>query len=168
MKLMHHARAGRGSRIRFAILAALLLVPVPGIAQQANPLSLTVGDKVRLREPGRTDVVTATVADVTAESFSFFVEGEPGMVLMPYVNVDTITVRRRIPRKSAVSSGFWGMFLGATAGAITGPFAAPSMSLDTGPAMAAFTVGGGTVGAVIGGAIGALVFPNRWYRHVLR
>lgn len=160
-------RFRRRTAVLRAILFLLLFSPAQGLAQEANPLSLTVGDKVRLREPGRPDVVTGTVSDVTPETFSFFVEGEPGMVILPYAILDTIVVRRNLPRRSALSTGIWGLFLGATVGAIAAPFAGPEVSLDTGPAMAAFSVGGGVTGAAIGGAIGAFFFPERWYRHIL-
>ena len=156
-------------RIPFIVL---LLLTVAGAAEAqvaANPLNIAVGDHIRLREPlFGGDWVVGRVAAISRDEIAYSVDGGSRLE-RPYVAIDTIDVRRRLPRQSALQIGRWGAFLGGAAGMIAGPLVAKSMpSMSTGTAVAAFGAGGTVTGGLIGAAIGAILVPPQWYRHVLR
>ena len=154
------------------MLFALAVSPfatLPLSAQESNPLSLTVGDAIRLPESDASSKwVSGYVASVNSESFGYRLDGAATVVERPYVTVETIEVRRRLRGGSVKSAATWGLFLGAALGAIAGPFAANSLSMETGASMAAFSAVGGLGGAALGAGVGAVVVSPRWYRHVLR
>ena len=164
------------------LLVALTAGPLA--AQETNPLNLTVGDQIRLHEPttaanGTEGYVTARggaeggwvngqVTMLEADGFSFTVPGDPQVYTRPYVSIDMIDIKRQARRQSMVSGALWGAYLGAALGAISGPFAAKSMPIGTGPSMAVFGAAGGVGGAALGAAVSAILLPTRWYRYVLR
>lgn len=151
------------------VLTALVFTATSAMAQTAdNPLGLAEGDEIRVRQPDQSEMVAGTVLAVDRNQFSYSIEDETGPLTLPYAQVDTIDVRRRIPRQSAILGGTWGGFLGAALGTISGPFLATTIGMDTGPAIATTTAVGGISGGLLGASVGALLVPARWYRHILR
>lgn len=153
-----------------ALLIALLVAAVPAQAQRANPLNLSIGDQIRLTDPADGGVrLNGTVAAMNDLAIGFTVAGDPQLHIRRYADLDAIDVKRsRSTWQRAVTGAVWGIYLGTALGVIGGPFAAKSIPIDTGPAVAAFGAGGGFGGAVIGAAAGALLTPGRWYRHVFQ
>jgi len=149
-------------------LALALLLAGPLAAQQANPLSLSPGDWIRLPAPTLHDqVALARVVWFDESEIQFRLQGRPEVVYSrAYTDIDTIDVRRRYRRYSARSGALWGAYLGAAAGIIAGPFAAGSLSLDTGKAVALLGAVGGVSGGVGGWLAGSVLAPPNWYRHV--
>lgn len=155
--------------MRFILLVALLLIASrPLQAQQANPLSLSIGDQISLREPlaGGT-VLRGTVSKVDPDALTYMVDGDYRLYFRPYVGIDTIAVKRRMPRASARAGALWGAFLGGAAGIIAAPFYAKTSSMATGTAVVVIGAGGGLGGGLLGAAAGAVLFPRIWFRHVL-
>lgn len=160
-------------------LLLLSLLASPVAAQEANPLALQIGDQVRLQEPtAESGWVNGTVARVESDSFGYtrsgpdavgYTSGLSSLVLTkPYSEIAVIEVNRKLRRHNAVWGAKWGSFLGFAAGAISGPFIAMGGALDAGPAIGVMGAAGGAGGALIGAALGALVNPGRWYRHVMQ
>lgn len=155
--------------MRFILpVAVFLFAAQPLYAQNANPLSLSVGDQISLREPlaGGT-MIRGTVSKLDPDALTYVAEGDYRQYFRPYVGIDTIAVKRRMPRASARSGALWGAFLGAAAGIISAPFYAKSASMGTGTAIAVIGASGGLGGSLLGAAAGAVLFPRRWFRHVL-
>ena len=162
----------------FVIAAALSLVAATFVAAQdyvaaptfSNPLSLSVGDEISVREPaagGKT--LSGRVSAIEAGAIRYEIPGEGQQYFRPYVGIDTIAVKRHVPRQQALIGAAWGAFLGGAAGLISGPFhAASSTTGNTATSMAMFGAAGGAGGALVGAAVGAVLFPRKWYLHVLR
>lgn len=156
-------------RLATALLA--LLVTAPSLAAQVeNPFMLEPGDRIRLAAPAPSDAaVEADVVDVSGTTFNFAIADAPDVVLTrSFAGLDTLEVRASSRRHSARSGAIWGLYLGAAAGLIGGPFYATSGSMETGTAVGVFGSAGGLAGALTGAAVGALLAPERWYRYVVR
>lgn len=160
-------------------LLVLSLLASPLAAQETNPLGLQVGDRIRLQEPtAESGWVDGTVARVEGDRFGYTLRGSDAVgytsaganlvLTRPYSDVAVIDVHRKLRRHSAVSGAMWGAFLGFAGGAISGPFVAMGGAVETGPAIGMMGVVGGAGGALIGAALGALVNPGRWFRHVMQ
>lgn len=152
-----------------SIAAAQEYVSAATTAAVYNPLSLSVGDQISVREPlanGR--LINGRVSAIEADAITYEIPGRGQAYFRPYEGIDTIAVKRRVPRQQALLGAAWGAFLGVGAGLIGGPFHAASINGNTATSMAMFGAAGGAGGALIGAATGAILFPRKWYIHVLR
>ncbi len=151
------------------LIVCLLTVAGPAYGQVADSLRLRPGDLVRFVGPlpGQAGLVDGTVVSVLPHEFEFSVRGSPGVTYTrSYETLTSIDVGYHDPGQSARAGGAWGLFVGGVLGLVAGPFLAPHLSLDTGPAMALSAAGSGLVGAGVGLAAGAMMAPLRWQRYV--
>lgn len=150
------------------LMLGIVLLSAPLQAQDApNPFGLKTGDEIRMSE-GATgeDPVVGTVVAIERDAFTYESNAVLGEVTVPFATVDTLAIRRKLPRQGAMYGGAWGAFFGFAAGLITAPFVAGEMDMS-GTAASAVLGGAGAVGgALAGGALGATVLPARWYLYI--
>ena len=153
------------------LVITLLLAATPVSGQIADSLRLRPGDPVRFPGPlpGQATLVDGTVVSVLPHAFEFSVRGASGQTYTrSYDTLTSIDVGYHDAGKSARTGGLWGLFVGGVLGLVSGPFLAPHLSVDTGPAMALSAAGAGLIGIGIGAAAGALMAPTRWNRYVFQ
>lgn len=156
-------------RIRdlLAALVAAFALAAPAAAQSsAGGWPFTVGERVRLYSaPGDVLRAEGIVEQMDWDRVVLSLSDGGRDEVRPQPN-DLIAIRRPTPRGERVRTGaLWGAFLGASVGAISGPFAAAGPeSLTAGEGVALGAAAGGLLGAAAGAAIGAVVRHHHWER----
>ena len=161
------------SRVLLIGATLLLGAAAPAIAQ--SPIDFAAGSAVRVQFADEGAPIEGRIVSADRESFVFrptgsdlqssAYRGTAGQVAqVGYEEVDVLWVDLGRSRKhSAWRGALWGAYLGASGGAVSGPFVAKSTDYTIGQASAGLGIGAGLIGAGVGAVVGAIVAPEqRW------
>ena len=166
---------------RVLLIGATLLISAAAPVAAQAPIDFSAGSSVRVLFADEKSPIEGSVVSAGRESFVFRPTGSDlrssayrstaGQVAdVSYGEVQVLWVDLGRSRKhSAWRGALWGAYLGASGGAISGPFVAKSGDYSIGQASAGLGIGAGLIGAGIGAVVGAIVAPEqRWksYRFV--
>lgn len=153
-------------------LAPLALLALPGpLPAQEGDFRLHPGEPIEIAAPVPDGgLVPATVEHWEPGWIAFRLED--GQVWTRRMHeVRELRVRREVPLRRRLWAGaVWGLFIGSSLGAISGPFASRAVEGEGSPwvAVGVTAAAGGALGMGVGALVGAAIRRSSWIHYLFR